>query len=353
LSQSPLIVKYEKALADDPRSRAFAPLAEAYRKVGLLDKAFEVLKKGIRYNPDYIMGYFSLSQCYYEKGEFALAYTTLRPISAKNRDNIKLQKLYGEVCCETENYEEALDTFKYLLFLNPRDAEISNKVQKLESMLSESAVLHGADEVTFEIDELSASPENDRALDDWVQVDLSRQVDEEAQGPQNILPRNDEEDWYEATAVTSDKDAQDSEDFSLEEVVSESEPAESPVLEDLKEIDDTPVITHTLVDLYLNQGHKQKAIEILEKIIKIQPDNKESVERLALLKGPDATSLTDESVDDPSARKDEGHSKLSAVLDQALGDEDLMPANFEQVDEVLSDFLSLLRDKSSEFTFKR
>ena len=103
---SPLIVKYEKSLADDPRSRSFAPLAEAYRKVGLIDKAFDVLKKGLRYNPDYLLGYLTLAQCYADKGEYNLAYSTLKPLIAPNRDNLKLQNLFAGCAEETNHLEE-------------------------------------------------------------------------------------------------------------------------------------------------------------------------------------------------------------------------------------------------------
>jgi tetratricopeptide (TPR) repeat protein len=343
LSQSPLIVKYEKALAQDPRSLAFAPLAEAYRKVGLIDKSFEVLKKGIRYNPDYIMGYLSLSQCYFEKEEYSLAYTTLRPIAAKNRDNFKLQKLYGEVCYKTQNYEEALDTFKYLLFLNPKDREVSQKVFELEARLSESSIISPQNEVTFTIDDLSPSPENDRALDDWIQVDLSRQSVEDSdseEGSQEglgVLPSNE---WEEGRPKLEAKEELGSEELS--EVELDLDEDNAP--------DDTPVITHTLVDLYINQGHTQKAIEILEKIIQIQPDNHESIERLKLLRGDRTPEAVDNNEDLSQApRQDEGHSNLSAVLDETLKDE---YEGSEKVDEVLSDFLALLRSKSDEYSLK-
>ena len=338
MSQSPLIVKYERALAEDPRSRAFAPLAEAYRKVGLIDKAFEVLKKGIRYNPDYIMGYLSLSQCYFEKGEFALAYTTLRPLSAKNRDNLKLQNLYGEVCVETGNFEEALDTFKYLLFINPKNNEISHKVQELESRLSESAILSDVGEVSFDIQDLSPSPENDKALDDWIQIDLSRQ----SEAPDKLDgAQMDEEQWMETPAPNVHEE-QDRPEENLEATRD---------LEVDEEVDDTPVITHTLVDLYLNQGHTEKAIEILEKIIQIQPDNQESIDRLMLLKGPES----DGEAANEASTQDEGHSKLSAVLDEALSDESdsksaVLESKHNEIGEVLFDFLGLLRIKSRELS---
>ncbi len=348
MSQSPLIVKYEKALREDPRSRAFAPLAEAYRKVGLIDKAFEVLKKGIRYNPDYMMGYFSLSQCYFEKGEYALAYTTLRPISSKNRDNLKLQKLFGEVCCETQNYEEALDTFKYMLYLNPRDEETSLKVTTLENRLNESSILLNESEVSFDVDELTANPENDKALDDWIQVDMSISSEVNKLEKPQVDVIESVEDWEEAGTELKPEDAPE-ETHEVEDAIF-TEASD----EQAEPIDDTPVITHTLVDLYLNQGHTQKAIDILEKIIQIQPENKESLERLSLLKDSKLKLAEDISFDGLTEdAKDEGHSVLSAALDETLDDDSETFEKTQNVDEVLTDFLSLLRDQSVEYSQKK
>ena len=43
----PLLLKYLKTFQDDPRkSRIFAPLAEAYRKIGLVDQAIDICREG-------------------------------------------------------------------------------------------------------------------------------------------------------------------------------------------------------------------------------------------------------------------------------------------------------------------
>ena len=158
-SISPLISKYEDQLEKDPRSRVFAPLAEAYRKVGLIENAFKVLKKGIRYNPEYLLGYLSLAQCYLDKGECALSYNTIRPLVPLHRDNIKLQTLFA-ICAEkTDNSDEALDTYKYLLFLQPKNEKVAFHVTRLERELNEDPVFNEEKHpINFEVDSLKASP---------------------------------------------------------------------------------------------------------------------------------------------------------------------------------------------------
>ncbi|MCR9203698.1 MAG: tetratricopeptide repeat protein, partial [Halobacteriovoraceae bacterium] len=269
MALSPLIIKYEKALEEDPRSRVFAPLAESYRKVGLLENAFQVLKKGLRYNPDYLLGYLCLAQCYMDKGESSLCYTTLRPLISQNRDNLKLQKLFAQSAYSTENFEEALDTYKYILYLQPKDSESIERVRELESRLSED-VFHTqpTEEVTFDVEDLKVTPESDKILDDWVQLDLSREEESD-------LEDVEEEEWL----VGKPEEVEEFE----EESFAPPEPENV-----------TPVITHTLVDLYLKQGYMDKARELLEKILELQPNNQETLERLAELNGVTAVSDIEE-----------------------------------------------------------
>ena len=320
---SPLIIKYERILEEDPRSRVFAPLAEAYRKVGLLDNAFNTLKKGLRYNPDYLLGYLSLAQCYVDKGEYALCYSTLRPLVSQNRDNIKLQKIFAVSAEKTGNQEEALDTYKYLLFLQPKDEEVSQKVEQLESELEEGVIYTPKEEIKFNVEELKPSPENDRSLDDWVQVDLSP-------GKPIVDEEEDEVD-----------------DWTLEKVNEDS--AEEESIEEKA----TPVITHTLVDLYLQQGHNEKAIELLEKISEIQPDNEETIKRLQELKALQNKNTDDQESDDKDEfrdeSKDEGRGNLMAAFDMAKDSTDeKIEVSSLKVAEDLDDFHELLRQKAQE-----
>jgi len=314
---TPLIAKYEDQLERDPRSRVFAPLAEAYRKVGLIENAFKVLQKGIRYNPDYLLGYLTLAQCYIDKGEYPLSYSTLRPLAPLHRDNIRLQNLFAVSAEKTGNKSEALDTFKYLLFLQPKDDKVAYHVQRLEKELGESALYEekAEEEIQFDIDALKPSPELDRALDDWVQVDLNQEQEE------------DFEEW--STEVKK-----------IDEEPVKVEVVEKPL--EVEEVEATPVITHTLVDLYLQQGHKEKALELLEKIAEIQPENKDTQKRLEELKKEVV-----------SPNEEEGRSILMAAIDlaQKTPREEEVSEPQDLVESItittpLEDFLTELKSRS-------
>lgn len=384
-SLSPIIVKYEKLLEEDPRSRSFAPLAEAYRQVGLLDKAFDVLKKGLRYNPEYLLGYLTLALCYFDKKEYGLAYSTLKPLIAQNRDNLKLQKVFADCAKKTNNLEEALDSYKYLLFLNPKDKNIANQVSLLEEELHEEAVYTRESAPSFDVGQLHPNPEDDKEIDNWVQYDLSLSHDKSS---------NDEEDKADEWSVGKPEEVDEApldkglvfekEDNTLESPLIIYDQDQISKLDDSDEGDDeedsfddniislerksvdevekdiTPVITHTLVDIYLKQGHYEKAKEILEKILEVGPKTDDAMNKLAQIN--ELIGAESYSADEGES---EGRENLMAAFDKSIGgslfddeEEDSValrdkPSDssdlIDSIDLVLSDYLSEIKHKQRRF----
>jgi len=373
-SLSPIIVKYEKLLEDDPRSRSFAPLAEAYRQVGLIDKAFDVLKKGLRYNPDYLLGYLTLALCYFDKKEYGLAYTTLKPLISQNRDNLKLQKVFAECAKKTNNLEEALDSYKYLLFLNPKDRDIANQVSLLEEELHEEAVYSRQEATTFNVDQLEVNPADDKEIDNWVQVDLANKQleseDEEVDDWSVGKPEEGHELQFDREGDIGNQDEiiyDQEHEYSQE--LSEIAPLEQngddnliaferkPIEELEKEI--TPVITHTLVDIYLKQGHYQKAKEILEQILEVGPKSEDALKKMSEIEA--LLQNSNETQEPSEGNQDEGRDDLMAAFDKSFGkaDEEVDAApssddnSFEDalddLDLILSDYLTEIKQKQQSF----
>ncbi len=388
-SLSPIIVKYERLLEEDPRSRSFAPLAEAYRQVGLLEKAFDVLKKGLRYNPEYLLGYLTLALCYFDKKEYGLAYSTLKPLIAQNRDNLKLQKVFADCAKKTNNLEEALDSYKYLLFLNPRDKEIANQVSLLEEELHEEAVYAREENPTFDVGQLHPNPEDDKEIDNWVQYDLSlshgsneekEDIDEWSVGKPNesddnsevglVFDRegdNDEDALFiydqEQALLDQESENEDENEDEYEEKYDGDKEYDSNVIslerKSIKEVEEdiTPVITHTLVDIYIKQGHYLKAKDILEKIIEVGPITDAATKKLAEL-----NEFIGAERHDKEATDNEGRENLMAAFDKSVGgsifdDEESEPQPEHETDSsklvanidlVLSDYLSELKQKQQK-----
>ena len=303
---SPLIEKYSSAFEKDKTSRVFAPLAEGYRKAGLITKAMEILKIGIRNNPSYLQGYISLASCYTDMGESNLAYTTLRPLISENRDNIRLQKLFGENCVELGHNEEALESYKYLLFLNPKDEEVSKIVSKIEDSYLPTVEPEKIESDFFEIDEIDVLPERSKNnLDEWIKVDLKKDLEVE-----DLPEKKSTEDWKvekisenrPVLVLKTNPELEEKED-GPEEISYEEEVV----------VDEAPVITHSLVDLYINQGYLTKAKELLLKIIELNPNEKASrlkLEEVIGLEGKVRLEAEDE---------EDGHQRLKDSLDAKLG----------------------------------
>lgn len=301
---SPLFLKYQSEYEKNPRSRVFAPLAETYRKLGMTEKAMEILAQGIRFHPTYVMGYLGLAFCYFDIKQFNLAYSTLRPLVESNRDNIRLQKLFADVCIELNNKEEALETYKYLLFINPRDREVAAQVTMLENFLenqykpSHKPIYIPEEELVerktissveqdkiFDIDKLdSGKYAGQKDFDDWMALDLSRE---------SVTTReNDQYDFWnlkkgpDTLIVESEKKIPEETDSRLEIAEEEAIFQPSPIVNlDLEEeTPTTPLVTHTLVDLYCGQGHIEKALEVLEKILILNPKDQKTIAKIAEIK---------------------------------------------------------------------
>lgn len=285
-NQSAVLAKYFALYKKNPRSKVFAPLAEAFRKLGMLDDAFKILKDGIRNHPNYALGYIVLAHCYYDQEKYELTYNTLRPIVSQNADNISLQKIFAKSCMNLGYLDEALDTYKYLLFMNPRDKFFSEQVKKLEDDL-----MVGHKKLSLE--HLIKAPEMEKRPipqgldDDWVQVDFNQGTApvEEAE-TKKIEETKSESEWVmrkpgisehpilneEKITVRSLEDDFYADEFEEFGEIEDAEPESTPV--------DSPIVSHTLIDLYCAQHYYDKAIELLEKILELNPHDKTTQQKL-------------------------------------------------------------------------
>jgi tetratricopeptide (TPR) repeat protein len=125
------INKYLDILARDPRSRAFAPLAEAYRKAGLLDEAIETSREGLKNHPSYFGGRVALGRALFEKDLFSEAKDEFVQVVQAAPDNLMAQKLLGQAWQQLGNSTEAEKAFRMVLLLDPRDEEAQRSLDSL------------------------------------------------------------------------------------------------------------------------------------------------------------------------------------------------------------------------------
>jgi tetratricopeptide (TPR) repeat protein len=326
-NQSAVLAKYFSMYKKNPRSKVFAPLAEAFRKLGMYDDAFKILKDGIRHHPNYTLGYIVLAHCYFDQGKFELTYNTLRPIVAQNADNISLQKIFAQACMNLGYLEEALDTYKYLLFMNPRDKFFGEQVKKLEDDL-----LVGHKKLT--LDQLIKAPDIEKLPapetvdDDWVQVDFNQPAQPIREPQKKLESLPDDNEWVmkkpgmeelkpeqhpilkeEKITVRSLEDDFYADEF---EEYGDIDDTEQPSL-----VSDSPIVSHTLIDLYCAQQYFDKAIELLEKILELNPKDQASLKKLEhvkTLKMNASGKIAEVKVDTEQS----GHEELISIIENQV-----------------------------------
>jgi tetratricopeptide (TPR) repeat protein len=117
------IKKYEEALLNDPASYCFVPLADIYRRIGLLDDAINVAKKGCDLHTDYVGGYMALGRAYFEKGMKLESKAALEKVIASTPDNFMARRLLSQIYVEYGEIAAASETLRFILSYNPADNE--------------------------------------------------------------------------------------------------------------------------------------------------------------------------------------------------------------------------------------
>ncbi|MBC7691102.1 MAG: hypothetical protein H7222_04985 [Methylotenera sp.] len=138
---SPIIYDYLKKYQQDPTSRVFAPLAEAYRKSGLVDEAIEIAREGLRVHPGFIGGRVALARALFDKKLYSEVVEELNPVIQDVPDNLVAQRLFAESCLMLGRVADALSAYKMLLYFSPEDVETGRIVKELEAQAYEQGTL--------------------------------------------------------------------------------------------------------------------------------------------------------------------------------------------------------------------
>jgi tetratricopeptide (TPR) repeat protein len=138
---NPVIYDYLRKYQEDPSSRVFAPLAEAYRKAGLIDEAIEIAREGLQVHPGFVGGRVALARALFDKRLYEEVANELAPVVRDVPDNLVAQRLLAESCLMLGRVAEALASYKMLLYFSPEDAETARLVQELEAQAYEKGTL--------------------------------------------------------------------------------------------------------------------------------------------------------------------------------------------------------------------
>lgn len=135
------IQRYEDLLAKDSKSRAFAPLAEAYRKAGRLAEAVEVAERGLKHNPGYTGGLVVLGRILYEKNELERSLEILQQAVKDAPDNYMAQKFLGRVSLDKGDIPEAVQALDAANMLSPDDQEVAGLLEEARKKATKPTAL--------------------------------------------------------------------------------------------------------------------------------------------------------------------------------------------------------------------
>jgi len=276
----PYFREYLRRFQEDPTSRVFAPLAEAYRRLGRVDEAIEICQEGLEHHPDFHGGRVALAKCFLDKRRYAEAKQELERVVQSVPENLLAQRLLGDSYLALKQTQSALHCYKMAMMLSPNDVSLADKVHQLERSgapdvsLEDPAVPAGweDDEPTSpaERGELSVStsiaasqpvqlddalpiqqtPPRDPFTDEEYPVPLEAAV-EESEGPSPI---------DQLLGATEDDEE---EGFRIEHV--------SAIFEEVVPQGQKEITTETLGDLYFSQGQFDRALRIFEKLQSRRP----------------------------------------------------------------------------------
>src|SRR3954466_2793615 len=125
------IDKYTAALAADPKSRAFAPLAEAYRKLGKLDEALKILGDGLKIHPNIPGALVTHARVLIAQGKHADAKPQLEKAVKMAPENLVALSALGDVQEKLGDPASAGKTFRTVPLLSPADAHAKDRLAAL------------------------------------------------------------------------------------------------------------------------------------------------------------------------------------------------------------------------------
>ncbi len=131
--EDPAIARFREMLARDPRSMAFAPLAEALRKSGRLDEAVAAAEAGLKTHPGYLGGLVVLGRALFDKGDIPRAFDILSKAVKANPDNYMAAKTLARIHLLRGEAGLALTAFRTVRSLMPGDREVEEELARLEA----------------------------------------------------------------------------------------------------------------------------------------------------------------------------------------------------------------------------
>lgn len=302
------IEKLKTKVEKDLNSRLFVPLAEEYRKEGMLDEAISVLLDGLDRQPGYTSARVALGRLYLEKDMINEARSEFEKVVSAIPDNLFAHKKLAEIYKDLRETDKAIAAYREVVKLNPLDEDAKTSLENLENIAYKPAAetpemppAAGSEKAALKTEEL----EEEKAISS-VHEGAVGVAEEKAGEPE---PRKTEEEFEQFKSTFSEKlpeeKPQESEEFfgipEAQVFDLSTEPAGEEVCEEVADetaelFEEQPEPVETAVsgkrpdaytadaEAFISSGNFSKAAEIYKDILSREPDNRQILQRVAELR---------------------------------------------------------------------
>ena len=124
------IDKLEARFRDNPKGRNFAPLADAYRKAGLIDNAIDLCQNGLKLHPDYVSAYIVYARCLVDKKDDGAALGVFKQVLGLDGENIIALRGLAELAERNGKYAEEVEWLARLLNADPMNGDAAEALAR-------------------------------------------------------------------------------------------------------------------------------------------------------------------------------------------------------------------------------
>jgi tetratricopeptide (TPR) repeat protein len=275
--------KLERRHAENPEGRYFVPLANAYRRVGEIERAVTLLREGLGRHPDYLSAHIVMGRCLVDRGDPEAAAAEFRFVLDLDPQNLIALRTLGEIALEGGRDDDAAKWFGELLGVDPMNEDARRALDALSA--AGRAETPAAPE--------SPAPPDEEPLP---QPDASALPEHETLPQPESDPvhaENDRETEEHPAARPAAATAGEPRRFGGPH--SEDEPDD-----DFSFGDSEVVVTETIAELYTRQGFYGRAAEVYRELIRQRGEDPRLSERLERVEGMDRGETLDR-LPEPSA----------------------------------------------------
>ncbi len=152
------IEKLERRWLENPKGRNFAPLADAYRKAGELDRAIDLCKSGLERHPDYVSAHIVYGRCLIDMKNDAGAQETFQKVLALDPENIIALKILSEIAERNNRFDEAVDWLARLLNADPMNGEAAEHLARAKTKASAAKPTAPMAQPDFVVEHIDVQP---------------------------------------------------------------------------------------------------------------------------------------------------------------------------------------------------